>query len=204
MLFGRFTGNRNRAQHFIGDGDYGLHFRHIVDAHHVGAGEDGGRYACGGSELRFEFRGSRGSQEGFARGTDEDRVFQPGEVGKTGQDLGVLFLALAEAQAGVENDGEAVDAGAAGAADRGVEILGDGKHHVGDGTQFAPGFGGAAHVVEDKAGIVLYDGLGKERVPGEATGIVDDFGAVFHGEFGDFGLVGIDRDGDAKFAFEAL
>jgi hypothetical protein len=115
-----------------------------------------------------------------------------------------LFLALAETEAGVEDDREAVYTRAASAADGGVEILGDSEHHVGDGAELAPGFGRAAHVVEDEAGVVLNDGLGEEGIPGEAAGVIDDFGAVFNGEFGYLGLIGIDRDGDAEFAFEAL
>jgi hypothetical protein len=59
-------------------------------------------------------------------------------------------------------------------------------------------------VVEDQSRIVLNDSLGEQRVPREAGRVVDDFGAVFNGEFGNFGFVGINRDGDAEFALEAF
>jgi hypothetical protein len=203
MLFGSLAGNGDGAQDFVGDGERGFHFRHIVDAYHVGACEDSGRYGCGGGELGLQFRGGD-CEERLARWTYEERVFELGQIGQAGQDLRVLFLALAESEAGVEDDREAVYTGAASAADGGVEILGDGEHHVGDGTELAPGFGGAAHVIEDEAGVILDDGFRQKRIPGEAAGVVDNFGAVFNGEFGYFGFIGIDRDGDAEFAFEAL
>jgi hypothetical protein len=203
VLFGSLAGDGDGAQDFVGDGERGFHFCHIVDAHHVGAGQDSGCYGRGGGELGFQFRGG-GGEERLARWTYDERVFELGQIGEAGEDLRVLFLALAEAEAGVEDNREAIYTGAAGAADGGVEILSDGEHHVGDGAEFAPGFGGAAHVVEDEAGVVLDDGLGEEGIPGETAGVVDDFGAVFDSEFGYFGFIGIDRDGDAEFALEAF
>ncbi len=59
-------------------------------------------------------------------------------------------------------------------------------------------------MIEDHTSIELDDGFDELRIEGEAAGIVDDFGAEFQGSFGGFGLVGIDRDGDAELLAEAL
>lgn len=171
-------------------------------AHQVGAGQNGRSNGGGCSEESFLLRGLR--QECLARGTDQNRVLHLGHVRETSQNFRVLLLALTESDTGIDNDREPVDTGAACAADGGVEILGDRQHHVRHRAELAPGFRGATHVVQDQAGIVLHDDLGEKWIPGETAGVVDDLSAVLNGEFGYFGLIGIDRNRYAQITFEAL
>jgi hypothetical protein len=72
-----------------------------------------------------------------------------------------LFLTLAKAQAGVNHNGEPVHAGAPRTTYGGIQVLGDGQHHIRNWAQFAPGFWRAAHMVENQAGIVLNNDLGQ-------------------------------------------
>jgi len=115
-----------------------------------------------------------------------------------------LLFAFAETDAGIEDDREAIDTGTACAADGGVQVLGDCEHHIRNGAELAPGFRGAAHVVENQTGVILYDYLGEERIPGETAGIVDDLGAVFNGEFGHFRFVSVHGDRNGQFVAQAL
>jgi hypothetical protein len=79
-LFGSLAGNGDGAQDFVGDGEGGFHFRHVVDAHHVGACQDSCRYGRGGGELGLQFRGGD-CEERLARRTYKEGVFELGQIG---------------------------------------------------------------------------------------------------------------------------
>lgn len=115
-----------------------------------------------------------------------------------------MLFALAEAETGIEHDAELIHTGAAGAIGAGVQIFHHRQHDIRGGRQFGPSFGRAAHVVDYQAGIVFDDHFRNERIEGEAAWIVDDIGAVFKGEGGDFGLISIDRDRNLQLAFQSL
>ena len=71
------------------------HLGYVVDSHHVGARKHRGCYRCGSGEFRLQLCCS--AEEGLAGWTDQDRVLELGQVGEARDDLGVLFLAFAEA-----------------------------------------------------------------------------------------------------------
>jgi hypothetical protein len=124
----RSIGVRKRAKHFIGNGEGGTHFRDVVNAHHMRSAQH--RRSNGSGCREAGFRLVRLRQEGLSRRPDEDRIFQLGEIAEARQDLRILLFAFAEADAGIENDGEPFHARTARAADGGVEILRDREHDI--------------------------------------------------------------------------
>jgi hypothetical protein len=90
----------------------------VVGADDVGAGEDGGHVSCGGGVeaifdgwyCAFKQDRERGvlregvGEEGFAGDADEDGQVELVELGEVGEERVVFVEALAEAEAGVEDD----------------------------------------------------------------------------------------------------
>jgi hypothetical protein len=190
------------AEDLVRYGGHDPHFFDIVNPHDMRAGHDGRGDGRGGRELRFVVGGL--SEERLARGADQHRQFELRHLSEARDDLRILLAALAETDAGIDDDAKSIDAGVTCATHGSVEILDDRPHDVGHRTERRPGFRTAAHVIENDPGVELNDGFDELRIEGEAAGIVDDFGTKFQGSFGGFGLVGIDRDGDAELLAQAL
>jgi hypothetical protein len=79
----------------------------------VGSGEDGGRDGGGGGGeeetlRRFWGRFVTLRQKRFSRRPDHQRKFERGERAELREDLRVLFLAFAEAEAGIDGDPGAI------------------------------------------------------------------------------------------------
>ena len=190
------------AEDAIGGLEDGANGGHVVHAYDVGAFEDGGDDGGGGGAIGiFHFLLA---EERLAGGADEDGQIETDHFAEAGDQFIVLFATFAEAEARIEDDAVAFDAGAAGAVNAGFEIVHDRLHGVGHGAELGPGFGRAAHVVEDQAGVGFGDNLSQFHVEGQRAGIVDDFSAVFERLDGDAGFAGVDRDGHTELALEAF
>jgi hypothetical protein len=213
-LLRRLSSYGNSAQNIVSYGERRAHLSHVMDSHHVRAGEYRGGHRGSGRELGccvdavfiliFILVDRRLRQERLAGGPHQDGILQLRQIGQASQNFRILLFALSKTQAGVDDNRKPVHTGASGAADGGVEIFRDGQHDIRDGTQLAPSLRCAAHVVENQAGIVLNDSLCQQRIPREAAGVVDDFSAMLNGQFRHFGFVGVHRNWNAECAFQTL
>ena len=118
-------------------------------------------------------------QERLSRRPRHDRKFERRESAEPRQDLGVLLLALAEAEPRVDGDARPIHARAHGAMHGCVQILPNGPDHIFDGRQLGPGFRRAAHVRDDQPGVMLGRDARQLRIERQAGWIVDNLGAVF-------------------------
>src|SRR5579862_9045432 len=131
----------SEVEHLIGDERGGFHFQYVVDSDDVRTAQDGGGDGGGGGALQepgrsiFRFR-----KERFARRADDQRKLERGKGREAREDFGVLLLAFAEAQPGIDGDARAVHSSAHGAMRRGIQILRDGPDDVFDGRELGPGF----------------------------------------------------------------
>jgi len=190
------------AQNLVGDFGDGAHFADFMDTYDVGAAENRDSDGRGSGEPIL--LGVGVGEETLARGAGHDGEIQLPEVAEPGKEGRVLFLTLAEAEAGVDNDARLVDADVTGAGYGGIEIAAHGGDGVGHRAEFGPGLGPAAHVIDDESGVVVGNGARELGFESEAAGIVNDSGAEFERALGDFGFVGVDGDGDADGVLDAL
>ena len=118
---------------------------------------------------------------------------------------GVVFVeALAEAQAGVEDDFVTGDSGGSGGFEAGFEFAEDeGEDFVwGEGWEVRPFVGAAAGVHEDCSAGEAGAGGGHGGVPEVTAYVVDDLGSGFDGELGGAGVEGVYREDGFGFCFE--
>ncbi len=96
-----------------------------------------------------------------------------------GEEGEVLAADLSEAEAGIEDDAVAFDAGVLGDGELAGEVGEDeGKDFVGgEWRQGGPVVGAAAGVHEDEAAGEVGAGGGHEGIPEEAADVVDDLGS---------------------------
>ncbi len=179
----------------------------IVDAEDVGSREDGGGVGgyrgvqaglAGGVAPGISF----GGEEAFAGETDEERTAEGVEVGQMGEERVVLLTALAEAEAGVEDDGAGGDAGGSDGGEAGGEVV---ANEGGDGLWGECGKGGpllrgAAGVHEDESGRGAGggEGGGHAGIPKKAGDVVDEVSAEGEGGLRGGGMVGVDGEQGAR------
>ena len=146
---------------------------------------------CGrGGEQRFIF--GRLRQKRFAGRAHKKRVVQSRQLIEMGQNFGILFLAFAEAKAGIDDDALPLHARVPCAVHRRLEFAGDGSHHILHWRKLRPHLRQAAHVVQNETGIGVCRYLGEVRVESEAARVVEDLDAVFQRAFSNLRLVGIE------------
>jgi hypothetical protein len=112
-------------QGLVGDAGGGAGWGDVVDAEDVGSGEDGCGGGCGGGVnpcLRIERWGTwfcdEGIfEEGFAGEAGEDGELEGLELSEVGEEGEVCGADLAEAEAGIDNDLIAGEAGCGGGGD---------------------------------------------------------------------------------------
>ncbi len=94
-----------------------------MDTHDRGAGKrgDDARRKRSREPVRIVAAG-RLADEGFARGTDEDRIAERGQLREPVEKLEVLLRRLAESETRVERDAILANAGASGDVERALEI----------------------------------------------------------------------------------
>ena len=126
----------------------------------------------------------------------EDGQVELSELVEVGEERVVFVEAFAEAEAGVEDDLVAWDAGGGG----GFEAFGEfgedeGKDFVGcEGWECGPVLRAAAGVHEDGSAGEFGAGGGHGGVPEVAADVVDDLGSGFDGEAGGGGVEGVDGE----------
>ena len=190
----------------------------VVGADDVGAGQDGG-YVGGGGGVETVFHGGCGSVEqegeGWVLGEGVGQEAFAGEAGEEGEgdffkqvevgQEGVVFVeAFAEAEAGVEDDFVAGDAGGGG----GFEARG--KFGEDEGEDFVwcergerrPVVGASAGVHEDGSAVEFGAGSGHVGVPEVAADVIDDLGSGCDGAAGGGGVEGVDGEDGLGALFE--
>ncbi len=158
-----------RGEDAVGDGGGFDGRADVVGADDVGSGEDGG-YVSGGGGVEAVFHGGCGSveqdgerrvvgegvgQEAFVGDACQEGQVEFVELVEVGEE-GVVFVeALAEAEAGVENDLVAWDSGGGGGFDASREFGEDEGEDFGwcEGWERGPVLGAAAGVHEDGAAV---------------------------------------------------
>lgn len=182
----------------------------VVGADDVGAGEDGG-YVGGGGDVEAIFHGGRGAleknrkgrvlgegvgEEAFAGGSGKEGQVEPAELVEVGEEWVVFVEFFAEAEAGVQDDFVARDAGGSG----GFEALGEfgedeGKDLVRrERWEGWPVLRAASGVHQDGSTVEVGAGRGHAGVPEVAADVVDDFGSGFDGVAGCSGVEGVDGE----------
>lgn len=181
-----------------------------MGADDVGTGEDRG-YVGGGSGMEAVFHGGRGAVEqdserrvlgegvcekAFAGGTGEDGQVKLAELVEVGEERVVFVEFLAEADAGVDDDFVAWDAGGNGGFDAlGQGCKDEGKDFVGgERWQRGPVLRTASGVHEDCSAAECGAGGGHGGVPVVAADVVDDLGSGFNGVTCSVCVEGIDGE----------
>ena len=109
------------------------------------------------------------------------------KFGEACENLEVLFLAFAEADAWIDNDTIGGDTGGFG------DIEGSTKEEFDLGDDVARGFAELGVIVhENRGGSVTGDQVGHGGVALKAVNVVNDVRAGFEGSFGDGGVIGVD------------
>ena len=140
--------------------------------------------------------GERVSEEAFSRGSGEDGQVDQTKLVEVREQRVVFVEAFAEAEAGVEDDLVAFDAGGGG----GFEALGEfgedlGENFVGcEGWERGPVLGTASGVHQDGSAGELGAGGGHVGVPEVAADVVDDLGSGFDGVARGGGVEGVDGE----------
>ncbi len=199
----------------VGDGGGGAGGSGLVDADDGSSGEDGGGEGCDGGVFAGVGGGGAGDggllegvgEEGFAGEADEERVAEGEELGLAAEEREVFVEALAEAVAGVEDDGGGVDASLGGegeAAGEAVEDVGE-EGFWREGGLGGPLVGAAACVHEDDAAAGMGADGGHFGIPVEATDVIQDGCAGGECGAGGGGFVGVDgEDGGGAGAEDAF
>ncbi|PMB70900.1 hypothetical protein BM221_003359 [Beauveria bassiana] len=180
-----------RSPDGVGHGGDGRHLLNIVNAEHIRPSLDsrgnGGRGAPGASSGILN--GGDAADECLAAGADKPR--QADETGpvaqlvETPQELEVVRVRLGEAEARVEQDAPAPDAGGLGGGDAGPQRGGDGRYHAAVAVwvvgELGHGARGAAHVHQANGRAEPRDGGQHRRVELPRRHVVDHVGAAGNG-----------------------
>ena len=140
--------------------------------------------------------GKRLGEEAFARGSGEDGQVDQAKLVEVREQRIVFVEAFAEAEAGVEDDSVAFDAGGG----CGFEALGEfgedeGENFVGcEGWERGPVLGAASGVHHDGSAGELRAGGGHVGVPEVSADVVDDLGSGFDGVTRGGGVEGVDGE----------
>ena len=143
-------------------------------------------------------------EEAFAGGAGEDGQVELAEAVEVGEE-GVIFVEyFAEAEAGIEDNLVAWDAGGGG----GFETFGqfredENEDCVGrEGREMRPFLWAASGVHEDGSTVEFGAGGGHVRIPEVAADVVDDLGPGFYRAAGGGGMEGVDGEDGARALLE--
>ena len=112
------------------------------------------------------------------------------------QNLTVLFLALAHAEAGIDDQALRLKALANRAADARLQLGDQRTGRILQARQLGPVLGLPPHVLDDQPGVVLHHDFRQVRFPDQSGRVLNDLHAISQGPFGDCRLVGLDADGN--------
>jgi hypothetical protein len=207
-----------RGEDAVGDGGGFYRGTNVMRADDVGAGEDGGYVGCGGcveavlcggcasveeDRERRMLRESVG-EEALAGGSGEDGQFELVELVEVREERVVFVEAFAEAEAGVEDDPVAWDAGGGG----GFETFGQAREDEREdlvrceGRERGPVLWAASRVHQDGAAVELRAGRGHLGVPEMAADVVDDLCSGLDSAAGGACVKGVDGEDGVGLVFE--
>jgi hypothetical protein len=143
-------------------------------------------------------------EEAFAGGSGEEGQVELAELIEVGEERVVFVEAFAEAEAWVEDNLDANDAGGGG----GLEAVGEFGEDEGEdfgwceGWEMGPVLGTASGVHQNGSAAKFGAGGGHGGVPEVAADVVDDLGSGFDGEAGGGGVEGVDGEDGLGAVFE--
>jgi len=198
------------GENSVGDGGCFYGGADVVDAEDVGSGEDGCDVGCGGRvDASVDDRlglvlscgagaalGQRVAQKTLAGGSDKDGQVEVPELFEVCQQ-GVVFVeALAEAEARIEDDLVARDAGGQGGFEALCEFGKDQRKDLiwGERREGWPLLRASAGVHQDGSAAKRGAGGGHALVPEMAADIVDDLDSSFDAELRGAGVEGVDGE----------
>src|SRR5882724_12228954 len=185
------------------------HLDDIVDADDVRAVEDARGHRCGRSpDTLFRRCGLAATsqsraKEALARCAYEQWKTELRQLRQLKQDFVVLREALAEADAGVEDDLRFRDTGFERHSDGTAKALQDVLHHVPCEWPFLHRARLASHVHQDQRDAMTCGDFGNARIAFQSGDVIDDFRAGVERGLRDLGLLRVNGDGDFQKSAQA-
>ncbi len=194
-----------QADDGFGNAEDVMDLGNIVYANDVGSGPDSAGYGCGGGPGTFFGRFVDDlAEKVFAACSQQNRAVKFEKAAEFAYELVVLRGCFTKADAGIDDDLFAANAGGLGRGDALTKVskqvldkivVVDVMLHIGRGF---------ADVHQDDGRAAVSNDTGHVGIEAEGADVVDDIGTGLEGLARDFGFVGVDGDGDVALRAESL